>query len=82
MKGTNNSIQGYYRAAHSLAHAARHMSKHLWRPSTDSDGVPFEDLCASVQELLSWRDEFLTLVGVPSNFEGEWDFVSVGQIFE
>ncbi|XP_006462704.1 hypothetical protein AGABI2DRAFT_193809 [Agaricus bisporus var. bisporus H97] len=67
---------GYYRAAHSLAHAARHMSKHLWRPSTDADGVPFEDLCSSVQELFSWRDDFLTLVGVPSNFEGEWDFVS------
>jgi hypothetical protein len=55
------------------------MSKHLWRPSTDSDGVPYEDLSSSVQELLSWRDEFLTLVGVPSNFEGEWDFVSVSQ---
>lgn len=67
---------GYYRAAHSLARTARHMSKQLWRPSTDSDGVPYENLCAFVQELVSWRDDFLNLVGVPSNFEGEWDFVS------
>ncbi|KAJ3568118.1 hypothetical protein NP233_g5927 [Leucocoprinus birnbaumii] len=67
---------GYYRAAHSLARTARHMSKQLWRPSTDSDGVPYENLCVFVQELVSWRDDFLNLVGVPSNFEGEWDFVS------
>lgn len=55
------------------------MSKQLWRPSTDSDGVPYENLCGFIQELVSWRDDFLNLVGVPSNFEGEWDFVSVGQ---
>jgi hypothetical protein len=46
----------------------------------DSDGVPYENLCIFVQELVSWRDEFLTLVGVPSNFEGEWDFVSVSRL--
>ncbi|KXN88208.1 hypothetical protein AN958_07667 [Leucoagaricus sp. SymC.cos] len=67
---------GYYRAAHSLARTARHMSKHLWRPATDSDGVPFDSLTSFVQELVTWRDDFLNLVGVPSNFEGEWDFVS------
>ncbi|KAF7299190.1 hypothetical protein MIND_00867700 [Mycena indigotica] len=67
---------GYYRAAHALARVARSMSRHLWRPSTDSDGIPFDVLYGLTSQLSSWRDEFLTLVGVPSNFEGEWDFVS------
>nr|GAT58784.1 predicted protein [Mycena chlorophos] len=67
---------GYYRAAHALARIARQMSRNLWRPSTDSDGVPFEVLYALTTQLSAWRDEFLTVVGVPSNFEGEWDFVS------
>jgi hypothetical protein len=53
------------------------MSRQLWRPSTDSDGIPFETLCTFITALSDWRDRYLTLVGVPSNFEGEWDFVSV-----
>jgi len=53
------------------------MSRQLWRPATDSDGIPFEVLCSSTAALSEWRDEFLSVVGVPSNFEGEWDFVSV-----
>src|SRR5258708_3454373 len=69
--------QGYYRAAHSLARTARNMSRQFWRPSTDSDGIPFETLCTFITALSDWRDQYLTLVGVPSNFEGEWDFVSV-----
>ena len=54
------------------------MSRQLWRPATDSDGVPFDTLCTFAHALTEWRDEYLNLVGVPSNFEGEWDFVSVG----
>jgi len=75
---TDHVMKGYYRAAHALARAARHMSKQLWRPVTESDGVRYESVCVFVQELLSWKEDFLNLVGVPSNFEGEWDFVSVG----
>ncbi|TFK40606.1 hypothetical protein BDQ12DRAFT_679740 [Crucibulum laeve] len=67
---------GYYRAAHSLARTARQMSRQLWRPATDADGVPFDVLSTISAALTEWRDEFLNLVGVPSNFEGEWDFVS------
>ncbi|KJA24069.1 hypothetical protein HYPSUDRAFT_136753 [Hypholoma sublateritium FD-334 SS-4] len=67
---------GYYRAAHSLARTARQMSRQLWRPATDSDGISFDNLCNFANALTEWRDEFLNLVGVPSNFEGEWDFVS------
>ena len=53
------------------------MSRQLWRPATDSDGIPFDNLCTFAHALTEWRDEYLNLVGVPSNFEGEWDFVSV-----
>jgi len=67
---------GYYRAAHSLARIARQMSRHLWRPVTDSDGVPFDVLCTLTTALSDWREQYLSIVGVPSNFEGEWDFVS------
>ena len=52
------------------------MSKQLWRPSTESDGIPFDVLCGVVSSLNEWRDEHLPRVGVPSDFESEWDFVS------
>ena len=29
-----------------------------------------------MQQLNEWRDEHLPRVGVPSDFEAEWDFVS------
>ena len=57
------------------------MSRQLWRPATDSDGISFDNLCNFANALTEWRDEFLNLVGVPSNFEGEWDFVSVRLVF-
>jgi hypothetical protein len=69
-------MKGYYRAAHALARIDRQMSRQLWRPATDSDGVPFETLCSFTNALSEWRDQYLTVVGVPSNFEAEWDFVS------
>ena len=52
------------------------MSKQLWRPTTESDGIPFEVLVALVNALNEWREEHLPRVGVPSDFESEWDFVS------
>lgn len=56
------------------------MSRLLWRPSTDSDGIPFETLCTFVNAFLDWREQYLRLVGVSTNFEREWDFVSVSLI--
>ena len=52
------------------------MSKQLWRPTTESDGIPFEVLCGIVAKLNEFREEHLPRVGVPSDFESEWDFVS------
>ncbi|KAI9465043.1 hypothetical protein BJY52DRAFT_1114446 [Lactarius psammicola] len=68
--------QGYYRAAHALARISRHMSKNLWIPTTDSDGVPIEVLRGIMQQLNEWRAQYLPRVGVPADFDEEWDFVS------
>lgn len=67
---------GYYTAAHSLARTARQMSKQLWKPSTDADGISFETLTTFTASLSEWREKYLNLVGVPNNYDGEWDFVS------
>ncbi|OCH88689.1 hypothetical protein OBBRIDRAFT_795009 [Obba rivulosa] len=67
---------GYYRAAHALARIARQMSRQLWRPATESDGIPHDVLRNIMTQLVDWREEYLQHVGVPSNFEAEWDFVS------
>ncbi|KAJ7644050.1 hypothetical protein FB45DRAFT_999277 [Roridomyces roridus] len=68
---------GYYRAAHALARIARQMSRNLWRPITDSDGVAFDMLYMLTTSLSEWRDEHLQTVGVPRDFSSSnWDFVS------
>ncbi|KAF8490785.1 hypothetical protein F5888DRAFT_1620637 [Russula emetica] len=67
---------GYYRAAHALARISRHMSKNLWIPTTDSDGVPVEVLRGITHQLNDWRAQYLPRVGVPTDFAAEWDFVS------
>lgn len=67
---------GYYQAAHSLARTARQISRHLWKPAVDSDGVPFETLLSFSNALNEWRNDYLSAVGVPANYSGTWDFVS------
>jgi hypothetical protein len=69
-------LLGYYRSAHALARISRHMSKNLWIPTIDSDGVPVEVLRGIMQQLNEWRAQFLPHVGVPTDFSAEWDFVS------
>ncbi|PCH40006.1 hypothetical protein WOLCODRAFT_116479 [Wolfiporia cocos MD-104 SS10] len=70
------AAQGYYRAAHALARIARQMSRQLWRPATESDGIPFETLESFMNMLSEWREEHLSHVGVPRDFDPAWDFVS------
>ena len=52
------------------------MSKNLWIPTTDSDGVPVDVLRGIMQQLNEWRAQYLPRVGVPADFNAEWDFVS------
>jgi len=68
---------GYYRAAHALARIARQIARQLWRPATDSDGMNADVVAGFIAALSDWKDKYLLKVGVPSNFEADWDFVSV-----
>ena len=52
------------------------MSKNLWIPTTDAEGVPVEVLRVIIQQLNDWRAQYLPRVGVPTDFAAEWDFVS------
>lgn len=52
------------------------MARQLWRPVTDSEGMPYEALCTFTTGLTEWRDQYLSKVGVSNNFDAEWDFVS------
>ena len=52
------------------------MSRQLWRPATESDGIPLDVLTGFMNMLTEWSKDHLQHVGVPSNFEAEWDFVS------
>ncbi|KAL0581009.1 hypothetical protein V5O48_001003 [Marasmius crinis-equi] len=74
---TRESLEflGYYRAAHSLARTARSMSRQLWRPATDSDGIPLETLNNFCRALREWRSEFLEQVTVHMN-DYSGDFVT------
>ncbi|KAI0726458.1 hypothetical protein C8Q72DRAFT_783724, partial [Fomitopsis betulina] len=73
---TDGPPQGYYRASHALARIARQISRQLWRPATESDGIPLELLNNFMNLLSEWREEYLHHVGVPNNFDSGWDFVS------
>ena len=53
------------------------MSRQLWKPVTDALGIPFDTVHSFTVALTEWREQFLTRVGVPRNFKGDWDFVSV-----
>lgn len=70
-------LQGYYRASHALARIARQMARLLWKPATDCDGLPYEDLNRYIIALSEWRDQHLEKVGLPKNFNTGWDFISV-----
>ncbi|KAK7690393.1 hypothetical protein QCA50_007051 [Cerrena zonata] len=69
-------LQGYYRAAHALARMSRQMSRYLWRPATESDGVPVQTVWGFMNSLDEWKDQYLNQVGVPPNFPSDWDFIS------
>lgn len=53
------------------------MSRQLWRPITDADGISFETLRTFASALRIWREKYLARVGVPKNYNAGWDFVTV-----
>lgn len=52
------------------------MSRQLWRPASQSEGIPHKVLRDLMTDLDDWREKYLPQVGVPSNFAAEWDFIS------
>ncbi|KAG8852103.1 hypothetical protein FRB96_008904 [Tulasnella sp. 330] len=66
----------WYTSLHALARIIRQMCRVLWIPATENDGVPFDALVTLVAQYSQWRDDHLDRVGVPSNFEADWDFVA------
>jgi hypothetical protein len=56
------------------------MSRTLWRPTAEYEGVNIHDIRAFSQALSVWRDNYLLKVGVPKDYEGEWDFVQVSYL--
>jgi hypothetical protein len=71
-----NPSKGWYRAAHAQARIARQISKQFWKPVVEADGIPIDTLMTLMQSLYGWKDQYLAKVGVPSNFQAEWDFMS------
>jgi len=59
-----------------MARVIREMSRQLWRPIIEADGIACQSLLQLVRPLHQWRDDFLVHVGVPSNFQADWDFVA------
>lgn len=67
---------GYYRAAHALARIARQIARNFWKPVVESDGASLESIRSLMEALYHWKAMYLAKVGVPSNFQAEWDFIS------
>lgn len=57
---------GYFRTAHALARIARLMSRKLWGPAVESDGILPQDLFELSLLLQDWGERYLQVVGVPS----------------
>ncbi|KAG9100268.1 hypothetical protein FRC06_004331 [Ceratobasidium sp. 370] len=55
---------------------ARRMSRILWTPAIADEGIPAKMIQDVMTRLNRWRDGYLNAVGVPSNFEADWNFVA------
>lgn len=51
------------------------MSRALWIPQTDSEGVPYEKLVPIMQALDEWRLKHLDRVGMPNLAQSDWGFL-------
>jgi hypothetical protein len=65
-------LQGYYRANHALSRIARQISKLLWKPSIESDGIPLDTLQLVMDLLYEWKATFLQHVGVSGGLKGDF----------
>jgi hypothetical protein len=59
-----------------MAELARALARNLSRPDVSNQGMPVKILREAMFSLQRWKDEFLQLVGVPNNFQADWDFIA------
>ncbi|KAG8722921.1 hypothetical protein FRC08_000021 [Ceratobasidium sp. 394] len=74
--GAPTEFVTWYSALHILACEARRMSRILWTPAVAEEGIPAKMIQDVMARLNRWRDGYLNAVGVPSNFEADWNFVA------
>ncbi|KAF8710565.1 GAL4-like Zn(II)2Cys6 (or C6 zinc) binuclear cluster DNA-binding domain, partial [Rhizoctonia solani] len=74
--GTPAEFVTWYTAMHVLAREVRWMSRMLWTPVIAEEGIPAKITQDLMTRLNRWRDVYLNTVGVPSNFEADWNFVA------
>ncbi|KAJ1309737.1 hypothetical protein OPQ81_006502 [Rhizoctonia solani] len=74
--GTPAEFVTWYTAMHVLAREVRWMSRMLWTPVVAEEGIPAKVIQDLMARLNRWRDVYLNTVGVPSNFEADWNFVA------
>ncbi|CAE6414217.1 unnamed protein product [Rhizoctonia solani] len=74
--GTPAEFVTWYTAMHVLAREVRWMSRMLWTPAMAEEGIPAKVIQDLMTRLNRWRDVYLNTVGVPSNFEADWNFVA------
>ncbi|KIJ53438.1 hypothetical protein M422DRAFT_154794 [Sphaerobolus stellatus SS14] len=69
-------VSNWYAASHAMARSAREMSRQLWRPIIQIEGIPYSVLCSIMRDFDAWRLEYLSKVGVPGPNTGNWDFLA------
>ncbi|KDQ20816.1 hypothetical protein BOTBODRAFT_26832 [Botryobasidium botryosum FD-172 SS1] len=75
-QATKSQVDEWLHSYHELTVIVRKMSRRLWIPTTESEGIQFQVFYDLVAGFRQWRDDHLSRVGVPSHLKEEWDFVS------
>ena len=63
-------------ASLAMAKIARTLARHLARPDIPTRGMPYAVLHQAMESLHFWKDQYLQIVGVPNNFQADWDFIA------
>ncbi|CCA70194.1 hypothetical protein PIIN_04133 [Serendipita indica DSM 11827] len=69
------SMQSWISSLH-MADIARHLARNLSRPDVTTSGIPLRVLETAMKSLREWKEKYLNIVGVPNNFQADWDFVA------
>lgn len=68
-------FQVWYTASHEIARCAREMSRQLWRPAAQTEGISHNVIRRLMHSIYEWQAEHLDKVGVPSS-QVNWDFLA------